>query len=304
MPIDDFLTLRRRLTTAVLLLLLMNLPNARAQDQACVTNFSESGSWGSGKEFKTWIEIPGGNRDAVFVAVGQAVAAAGFLGLSANKDLGVVTAYQETNGKKSGVTVMVTDSGAKSLRAEASFRLAPGLRSPADAVRGELCKLVAAALPPDQRAAATASNVLLRRGDQALPLAYEQGAQRTAGGGLAILLFMDYGGSRAEARAAGPRPILTLKGQDDPAKKFLLVKLDSDAEEDRRSVKLGSAGQLIKVGVTGKADIKPDSDWTLPFAATADGPGAWQIKPQKDLAPGEYGLWEIEGFALIPFGVD
>jgi hypothetical protein len=130
--------------------------------------------------------------------------------------------------------------------------LAPGLRSPADAVRGELCKLVAAALPADQRAAATASNVFLRRGQENLPLAFESGAQ----------------------------------------------------PEDRRSVKLGSAGQIVKVGVTGKADLKPDGDWTVPFAATPDGAGAWQIKPQKDLAPGEYGLWDVEGFALMPFGVD
>jgi hypothetical protein len=244
--------------------------------------------------------------DQAFAAVGRAIASEGFLGLTTNKDIGVISAYQEDNGKKSSISAVVSEAAPGIMRVEATFSLARGLRSPTGAVRDYLCKIVEAAVSPKQKAALAeaAPGVFLRDGDNNSTLAFTVGEFRKAGFGPVMVLFFDFPGARASTRSSLRRPALFVRSDRDPSKDFLWVRCDTDRDDDRRSVKLGSAGSLLKMGVTGKGDLVPDQDWTLPFSATAEADGYWRLTPNADLVSGEYGLWDAKGYGVALFGVD
>ncbi len=65
-----------------------------------------------------------------------------------------------------------------------------------------------------------------------------------------------------------------------------------------------SGRKLLKTAFTGKVDYTPDPDWAIQVTAQQETPGVWKISPKSNLEPGEYGLWDLEGMALAPFGVD
>ncbi len=271
--------------------------------RACLDNFTESGDWSSGKSFKTFVEAKETTYDKAFLAVARELATAGLLGLSSNKEIGVVSAYQENSGKKSTMTVVVTESTG-SIRVEATFHLAQGLRSPSAAVREALCGAVEPALSEAQRSAsgADSSGIALRVGEKDVPLPVAVGEFRKGGFGPVMLLYFDFAGTRAEIRSGNRRPSLLVRSANHPNETYLLVRCEPKG--DKRSIKVGSAGSLLKSAVTGGGDLAPDQGWTLPFSSVQDGQGIWRLTATSDLPPGEYGLWDIQGYGVALFGVD
>lgn len=112
------------------------------------------------------------------------------------------------------------------------------------------------------------------------------------------LLFMDYPGLKAETRTKDRKPTFIVRSQQSPVGRYFLVKAESNKKDLSRSVKLGSRGMFTHKSVT-----NPDKDWTVLFTAKEQGGGFWQITPQKDLEPGEYGVW-VRDQELYDFGVD
>jgi hypothetical protein len=274
----------------------------------CIDHYSESGDWNAGKSFRSFVELQGDLTKA-FQAVGRMIAAEGFAGISASKDLGVITAYQDNNGKRSPLNAVLSEPRPGHIRVEVVFQLAPGLRAPTAALKDELCKVLEAALPTDQQAAAAAaaaesSGIALRGTGKDMPLAVTVGATRQAGVFPVMLLYSDFSGAHAGVRTKPRDLALVVRAPDDPSKKYVLVKLDSHEADDRRSLKMMSGRKLLKAGITGKVDFAPDPDWTLPFAAQQEAPSVWRLAPASALQPGEYGLWDIEGMGLAAFGVD
>ncbi|MGV8040524.1 MAG: hypothetical protein AB2L07_10740 [Thermoanaerobaculaceae bacterium] len=276
-------------------------------DRPCVINFSESGDWGPGKKYRTWVEFAAPDESSAFQAIGRFVASEGMLGLNANKDLGLITAYQDNDGRQSPLTVAFSKPTTGQVRVEVAFQLAGGLRSPVAAVRDWLCQVAEAGVPPDQRAAsgtAETSGIMLRTASGDVPLTATVGQLRKGGFGPVLVLFYDFPGARTPTRSNSQQPAIVVRAQEDPKRGYLLVRFDSDADDDRRSIKMGSAGKLLKMGITGKGDLAPDPDWTVPFTTSQESPGVWVISPSVALKAGEYGLWEIQGYGVAPFGVN
>lgn len=115
--------------------------------RTCQENFEESGEWPTGKSFKSHVEVTGTRLDKVFLAIGRSIGMEGFLGVTTNRDLGLISAYQESRGEKSIVTIVISDVGTGAFRAEAVFRPGRGLRTTEAAVRGFLCRALEAAAP-------------------------------------------------------------------------------------------------------------------------------------------------------------
>jgi hypothetical protein len=274
----------------------------------CQANFSESGDWQSGKTFKSFIEVQG-DPAKVFQLVGQKIASEGFAGINASKDLGVVNAYQDNKGKHSPLNAVITDGQPGRVRVEVVFQLAAGLNAPTSAAKDELCKILEAALPAELRAAAAAaaaseSGITLRSKTGELPLAMAAGEVRKSGFMPVLKIYSDIVGDRATVRTNEGRPTLVVREPDDPAKKYVLVELESDSAGNRRSLKMMSGLKLLKAGFTGKVDYAPDKDSTIPFTTQQEGTGSWRLSPNASLEPGEYGVWDLKGMALAAFGVD
>jgi hypothetical protein len=59
-----------------------------------------------------------------------------------------------------------------------------------------------------------------------------------------------------------------------------------------------------KSGMWSSKDLgAPDGDWTIRFTFKQVQPGLWRMDPEKDLKPGEYGVWGPSS-ELYDFGVD
>src|SRR5262245_43780127 len=111
----------RVLMLASAILSILSIARSADAGRACLDNFAESGDRTSGKSFKSSIEISA-DPAKVFQAVGQKIAMEGFAGISASKDLGVVSAYQDTNGKHSPINATITESQPGHVRVEVVFQ--------------------------------------------------------------------------------------------------------------------------------------------------------------------------------------
>jgi hypothetical protein len=207
-----------------------------------------------------------GDPAKIFRAVGQKIATEGFAGVSASKDLGVVSAFQDTNGKHSPINATITESQPGHVRVEVVFQLAPGLASPASAVKDELCKILEAGLPAGERTEEASSSILLRTASGDAALAMVAGSVRKSGVFPVMKIYSDIDGARSSVWAREPRPVLIVREPADPSKKYLLVSLEPDESGNRRAFKMMSGAKLAKAAFTGKVDYAPDADWTLEFA--------------------------------------
>jgi hypothetical protein len=285
-----------RLVVVAMAAVFIALPALAAQ---CVDNFTQSGN-----TFSTFIELKGADPDRAYVAIAQNMA--GLLGFNANKELRIISAYQETeSGKKSTHTTVFSEPKPGTLRVEATFVLAKGATAPKGAIRDILCARLALAIPPDQRANAGPAETTIRlrttSGDVGIDFAV--GEHREVSG-LVFLVFSDFAEAHAKIRVHGKRPVLLVRSDEDPAKTYVLVKCDSDSAGNKRSVKLGSARKLLKMAFTGGGALTPDKDWTIPTTPRQQGAGSWIVTPSLDLQPGEYGLWDLESGGVALFGVD
>ena len=282
-------------------------PQSALAARPCVENFSEKGDSSAGKAYKSFIDVKGTTADKAYVAIGRQLAKEGYLGVAVSKDLGLISAYKEERGKKTWMlNVTVTETDARTLRIEGALSLGQGLRVPTGGVRDWMCELLELTLPPGERTdpASDASISLKGEGAANRPLQSVTGRFRKAGVDPFIQFYFDFSGAKSEVRVAEKRPVLLVRSKTDPARAYVLVKCDTDKDDDKRSIKVGSAGKLLKMGFTGAGELEPDEDWTLPVTSTEESPGLWRVAPMKDLKRGEYGLWDVKGYGVALFGVD
>lgn len=167
---------------------------------------------------------------------------------------------------------------------------------------------VAALLNDAPPATTTLDGVLLSQssGDQRLqPL---PGSFSTTYAFVTMLMFMDYPDLHASIRTKDTHPVLHLKMGVNPKGRVYLVKAESNAKSNNRSVKLGHSGFGSIGGMTA-----PDAKWLVPCSVTQEAPGIWRLVPDAALVPGEYGIFTPNVAAgtqvpasgeLYDFGVD
>lgn len=280
-----------------------SLPSQAARP--CVENFTERGDWSDGKTFKSFVDVKGTTADKAYIAIGRGMTKEGLLGVAVSKDLGLVSAYQEDNGKKSPYNVTVTETDPGTLRIEWALTLAKGLRAPVGFIRDLACNMLEVTLPPGERTdTASDASISLKGEGAGKPLKSVVGQFRKAGFDVFIKYYFDFSGAKSEVRVAEKHPVLLVRAKANPAKSYVLVKCDSDKGDDKRSVKVGSFGKLLKMGFTGAGELQPDEDWIVPVTSTEVGPGLWNVVPSQELNPGEYGLWEVQGYGVALFGID
>jgi hypothetical protein len=113
-----------------------------------------------------------------------------------------------------------------------------------------------------------------------------------------VLSYMDYPNLHAGVRTKDRRPYLLIQSAKSLEGRFYLVRCKVNEDDHNRSVKLGRSHLWSTKGMG-----IPDDDWTIPFSIKQVQRGLWRIDPEKDLKPGEYGLWGPMQ-ELYDFGVD
>ena len=112
------------------------------------------------------------------------------------------------------------------------------------------------------------------------------------------LMHANFPGEKADVRVHETRPTLLIRSPNSPKGHFYLVSAEVDSKDSTRSVKMGNS-RFFGVKNVGA----PDSDNQVPYDVTAEGPDTWRLTPTKDLAPGEYGLWQSMQ-EMYDFGID
>lgn len=280
------------------------LPSTANAARSCTDNLEISGDRNTGTRYSSFIEVDG-ELEPVFLTVGQAIAAEGFAGINASKDLGVISAYQDTNGKRSPVNATVRQAQPGRVRVELTLQLAPGLISPISSVKSVVCDILESVLSEDERAAAAAySSLALQLAEsEEVPLPMTGGTLRQAGMFPVVRIYSDLDGDRSAIRTSQRRPVVVVRESEDPLGKYCLVRFESDRSGNRRELKMMSGAKLLKAAFTGEVDYAPDEDWMIELSSTQAASGEWHLSPTSDLEPGEYGVWDFEGMAVAPFGV-
>jgi len=113
----------------------------------CAANFTEEGSFFTGKTYKTWVETSGVPYDTAFRKVVQAVAANAWGSPSSNKDTGIITASQAVTmgeGAAAPLNIIVQARKGGVIRVDVNFSTAGGQLASAETAKVELCKLAEA----------------------------------------------------------------------------------------------------------------------------------------------------------------
>lgn len=102
---------------------------------------------------------------------------------------------------------------------------------------------------------------------------------------LGTTTYHNFPGAKAKIRVHESNPVILVATPNQPNGQYFVVKPDSNARKQLRSVKVGH-------GFYGMADSNsPDPDWTVPYEATEDSKGIWRLKLTRSLVPGEYGVY-------------
>ncbi len=110
--------------------------------------------------------------------------------------------------------------------------------------------------------------------------------------------FLEFDGKTASTRIKDRRPTLELHLDKNPGSHWWIVRLDPDDDDPTRGLDLQSAGAW-----GGAHSYEPDEDFIMESNMVDAGGGVWKFKPNKDLKPGEYGLYCEKGYAY-DFGID
>jgi len=122
--------------------------NVAAAEQ-CEANFSEEGSFFSGKTFKTWADIKGTSYGKAYKKVYQHITKDGWKITSADKEMGIISASQDVSygdGKTVPYNVVIEDNK-PTIKISISYALSGGVISPTDAVLKSFCQTIASAKP-------------------------------------------------------------------------------------------------------------------------------------------------------------
>lgn len=123
-----------------------------------------------------------------------------------------------------------------------------------------------------------------------VPLRESPGRWTSTGFGAFTFFFLDVPGHSSNVQIRDRRPGILIQNDHSPENFFFLVKLDSNPEDNTRSVKMGSAKRAIKTIFKGGRPTFPDPDYTVAYEAKAEQAGTWRITPKGELPPGQYGV--------------
>ncbi len=113
----------------------------------CLDNFTAEGNFLTGKTYKTWAQLPGVRKQEAFARAYAFTVENGFTVLSADKEVGVISAAQSVsygNGKTVPLNIVVADAEAGA-RIALSYATPGGVSSPEDAIKKHFCLTVGAA---------------------------------------------------------------------------------------------------------------------------------------------------------------
>jgi hypothetical protein len=113
----------------------------------CVANYSTTGGFWAGKQFKTFEAFPTVPPATAFVRIGGEIAANGYQIISSNKDLGIISASNAVvspDSKTVPLNAVIRNDGNGGSRVELLFSLSTGLVTSADGVQNTFCKLLSA----------------------------------------------------------------------------------------------------------------------------------------------------------------
>ena len=116
-----------------------------AQRRPCVANYSTTGEFWAGKTFRSFQDFPTTTKSQAVEKVAATVVASGYQLITANRELGIVSASQTVSygqGKTVPVNVVVKERSGGGIRVEIVVSLSGGLVTSADAVQDEFCKIL------------------------------------------------------------------------------------------------------------------------------------------------------------------
>jgi hypothetical protein len=113
----------------------------------CVANYSSTGGFWTGKQFKTFEAFPTVPPATAFEKIGGEIASSGYQIISSNKDLGIISASKAVvspDSKTVPLNAVIRSDGKGGSRVELLFSLSTGLVTSADGVQNTFCKLLSA----------------------------------------------------------------------------------------------------------------------------------------------------------------
>ncbi len=140
------------------------------------------------------------------------------------------------------------------------------------------------------------ATLVTRDGRQAL--SPSMGEMSTTGFAYYQAIFLNYPGLHATITTGDLRPSVVIHSEFDPKEHYFLGKLDPDTKINARSLKVKSKSR----GFSYSGGLRPDEDWVAAYTATEEEKGVWKLTPNRDLEPGEYGLFDglrLFGFAVV-----
>lgn len=119
---------------------------AQASEAPCLANFTIEGGHAAGRTFKSFQEYGTLDQAKAFQRVAQQIAADGWQGMNAQKDLGVITASQSTGkGAQLPLNVVIRPMGAQGARIDVVFSTTGRVNVSAKDVQDAFCKILGAA---------------------------------------------------------------------------------------------------------------------------------------------------------------
>ena len=128
----------------IVLLGLLSLAGvAQASTEQCRANFGQTGNLFAGRVFTTWFELPAESQADVYKRYYTQVAKRGLKIVNADKDMGIITSEQVTNGHKCDPTTLdfstVIEPSGKGSKVTITMKSPPGKAISEKAVIDSFC---------------------------------------------------------------------------------------------------------------------------------------------------------------------
>ena len=155
---------------------------------------------------------------------------------------------------------------------------------------------------PPRTADSSEPKVTLRSTDGSIGLKGVYGTAKTQASPFGYTTWVQFDDVAAKTRIRDRRPTLLLATDRDPRGRWWFVKATQQGSEDYRYFDLEGGG-MFSVVWSGS----PESGSIVKCEAIEEKPGLWALTPQKELKPGEYGVFsgQAQGQAvLFDFGIN
>ena len=123
-----------------------NPSNAAAAQPACAANFSATGNFFTGKQFKTQAPLPGLTSDSAYKKTYAEALRRGWQIVQSDKEMHVISANQQVAMSRAGKTIpiniLIQDGPSRDPILAVTMTLAGGLAASEDSVRDDFCVMV------------------------------------------------------------------------------------------------------------------------------------------------------------------